>query len=605
MRKNKKEISGNEDVIRSISAEVGEFLGETPAPEKKPKRKSITKKKWFKWVAVCVVICLILGISALIRSRPKQIELTYLQATVERRDITQSINATGTIQPAASYELTSLVSGEVLEAPFEEGQTVQEGDLLYVIDSSDMESNLERAQNSYDRALESYNDLLETREDYNIKAPSAGAITELTVEVGDKVNAGSKIGTVADRSVAYLKVPFFSEDAVKLSVGQAAAVTIASSFETLSGTVESISALEEVGLGGALVRQVKIRVNNPRGISEATSATATVGGYECNAGATFTFPADKAITAQASGEIVSIKLGEGSSVAEDTVIAVIDDESLDEQLKNSKSSLDDAKLSLENAQEQLDNYRITAPISGTVIEKNLKVGDTLDSANKTAASGSIAIIYDLSHLEFTINVDELDIKKVAVGQTVRITADSLEGETFTGKVSKVSINGTTQSGATAYPVTVVIEEAGDLLPGMNVSADILITERTDVLVVPSEAVQRGNTVLVSTETTTGRKALADGAEEEATAPGYVRTEVSIGVNDESFVEITEGLSEGDEITYVSITVDDEEESGFGGMGMPGGMPGGMPSGGMPSGGMPSGGMGGGRPSGGMSGGMPR
>ena len=219
-------------------------------------------------------------------------------------------------------------------------------------------------------------------------------------------------------------------------------------------------------------------------------------------------------------------------------------------------------------------------------------------------TGAIAIIYDLSHLEFTVNVDELDIKKVEVGQTVRITADSLEGKLFTGHVSKVSINGTTQSGATAYPVTIIVDDAEELLPGMNVSADILITERTDVLVVPSEAVSRGNTVLVSTSCTTGRKALNDGAEEEPTAPGYVRVPVSIGVNDDSFVEITEGLEEGDAITYVSITIPESTNSGFGGMGMHGGMHGGMPSGGMPSGGMPSGGMPSGN-RGGMSGGMGR
>ncbi len=598
MRKTKSEIRGNEDVIRSVAAEVGEFLGETPIEKKPSKIKEITKKKWFRWVAVLTAVCLLFGISALIRGGKKGAEVTYTQTTVERRDLTQSINATGTIQPAESYELTSLVSGEVLEAPFEEGQTVEKGDLLYVIDSSDMESNLERAQNSYQRALDSYHDLLESAEDYNIKASVSGVVTKLNVEVGDKVNAGSQIGTVSDRSVAYLKVPFFSEDAVKLAVGQTATVTISGSFETVNGVVESISALEEVGLGGALIRQVRIKVANPRGISETTSATATVGGVECNAGAVFTFPSDKPITAEASGEIVALKIKEGNAVGKNTVIAVIDDDNLQTQLKNSKSNLDDARLSLENAQEQLDDYRVTAPISGTVIEKNLKVGDTLDSANKTANTGAIAIIYDMSHLEFTVNVDELDIKKVEVGQTVNITADSLEGKTFTGKVSKVSINGTTQSGATAYPVTIVIDDGTELLPGMNVSADILVTERRDVLVVPSEAVERGNTVLVSVKSESGKTALREGAEESPETPGFVRVKVTVGVNDDSFVEIIDGLSEGDEISYVEA-VPVGNLNPFADMGMPSG---GMPGGGMPGGGMPSGGMGG---RGGMGGGPMR
>lgn len=603
MRKTNADIRANDETIQAVAAEVAEFLdeqdGAQPAKEKAklPTLKQLKKKKWFKWAVAALALLLLFGVSRLLRPRAEQAEITYTYQEAEQRDLTQSINATGTVQPAASYELTSLVSGEVLEAPFEEGQIVQEGDLLYVIDSSDMESNMERAQNSYQRALDSYNDLVESAEDYRITAPSTGVITKLNIEVGDKVNAGSQIGTVADRSAAYLRVPFFSEDAGKMRVGQTAVVTISGSFETVNGVVDSISELEEVGLGGALIRQVKIKVINPRGINENTAATATVSGMECNNGANFTFPEDKTITAQASGKIASIRIKEGSSVGKDAVIAVIDDENLQDQLKNSKSSLDDARLSLENAQDQLDEYRITAPISGTVIEKNLKVGDTLDSANKTANSSAIAIIYDLSHLEFTVNIDELDIKKVEVGQEVRITADSLEGQTFTGKVSKVSINGTTQSGATAYPVTVIIDDGTDLLPGMNVSADIIVMERSDVVAVPSEAVSRGNTVLVSVKSETGRRAIQDGAEEEKAVPGYVRVKVELGANDDTFVEITSGLEAGDQIAFVELAPTDDDE-GF--MGPMGGMSG-MHGGGM-QGRMPDGGMGGDR--GGMQGGGP-
>lgn len=586
MRKDAAQIDANDEVIRAVAAEVGEMMDEKKEKHSvlnNIKGKELAKKKWFKWAAIAAVLLVFFLITSLFGGSKKE-ELEYMYHTVGRDSLVQSINATGTVSPAESYELTSLVSGEVLEAPFEEGQIVQKGDLLYVIDSADVESNLERAENSYERAQDSYQNILDSAEDYRITAPAAGTVTQLTIEVGDRVNAGAQIGTVTDRSVAYLKVPFFSEDAKQIRVGQTAVLTISGSFETISGVVESVSALEEVGAGGALISQVRIKTTATRGISESTAATAKIGSFECNMGATFTFPKDKAITAKASGEIEKIYIKEGNSVRKGTVIAAIDDEDLQDQIKNGKSSLDDSRLSYENAQEQLEDYRITAPISGTVIEKNLKVGDTLDSANKSATTGAIAIIYDLSHLEFTVNVDELDIKKVEVGQAVQITADSLEGKTFTGLVSKVSINGTTQMGATAYPVTIVIDQGTELLPGMNVSADIIVMERNDVLTVPSEAVSRGNTVLVSTKSESGKKALKDGAEEEETLPGYVRVKVELGANDDSRVEITSGLSEGDEIAYIPAVPSGNNNpfAGMGGMGMPGG---GMPSGGMPSGGM--------------------
>ncbi len=545
--------------------------------------KALTKKKWFKWAAIGAALVLIFGITQLFGGGQKKMELNYVYHTVGRESLVQSINATGTVSPAESYELTSLVSGEVLEAPFEEGQMVKEGDLLYVIDSSDVENNLSRAENAYQRAQDSYQNIFDGAEDYRITAPAAGTVTQLTIEEGDRVNAGAQIGTVTDRSVAYLKVPFFSEDAKQIRVGQTATLTISGSFETVSGVVESVSELEEVGAGGALISQVRIKTTTTRGIGETTAATAKIGHFECNSGATFTFPKEKTITAKASGEIKKIYIKEGNSVSKGSVIAAIDDEDLQDQIKSGKSSLEDSRLSYENAQKQLDDYRITAPISGTVIEKNLKAGDTLDSANKSANTGAIAIIYDLSHLEFTINVDELDINKVKVGQAVEITADSLPGETFTGLVSKVSINGTTQGGATAYPVTVVIDKAGSLLPGMNVSADIIVLEKNDVLVVPAEAVSRGNTVLVSTKSESGKKAIKNGGKEEATLPGYVRVNVEIGANNDSHVEILDGLVQGDQIAYVAVELSSGMEK------MIGAMSGRMPGGGMSGERMPSGG----------------
>lgn len=85
---------------------------------------------------------------------------------------------------------------------------------------------------------------------------------------------------------------------------------------------------------------------------------------------------------------------------------------------------------------------------------------------------------------------------MAVGQTVEITADALEGQTFSGVVDKVSINGTTAGGATSYPVTIIIENYGELKPGMNVSATIQGDMVPNALCIPVDAVNRGNTVLV-------------------------------------------------------------------------------------------------------------
>jgi HlyD family secretion protein len=205
-------------------------------------------------------------------------------------------------------------------------------------------------------------------------------------------------------------------------------------------------------------------------------------------------------------------------------------------LESARISLEDARLSLQSAEDALDSYTITSPISGTVIEKNYKAGDTLDATS----TNYLAVIYDLSYLKFEMQVDETYIGSIQVGQSVTVTADALEGQSFTGTVSKVNINGTTAGGVTSYPVTVIIDDPGDLLPGMNVSADILVEQVAGALVVPVEAVARGNTVLIPGDGAIGKDGAIDPTKLE-------RVEVTLGRNDDAYIEVTGGLSEGDTI----------------------------------------------------------
>ena len=160
----------------------------------------------------------------------------------------------------------------------------------------------------------------------------------------------------------------------------------------------------------------------------------------------------------------------------------------------------------ENAQENLEDYSITAPISGTVVTKTAKAGDNIEGGS----SGTLCTIYDLSYLEMTMSIDDVDISSVEVGQEVRITADAVEGTTYTGVVTEVSVAGTTSGGITTYPVTVQHRRDRRLLPGMNVDAEIVVSSADDVLAIPSAAVSRGDMVLVTADSPSAANALGRG-----------------------------------------------------------------------------------------------
>lgn len=559
------------------------------------KKKMPVKKKVI--IAVCVIAVLaaaLVGKNLLSSQSRVSMDASYTTASAQKRDLSVTLSGSGTLKAADSYEVTSLATGEILSDSFEEGDTVEEGTELYQIDPADAESTIKSAALNVEKSQLSYENTLKSVSNLSVTAPSAGTITELSVKVGDNVSNGSKIGTIRNSATMCLLLPFNSADVDAFYVGETADVTLDSTFETLIGTVTKISRTEQVLTGNMLVKYVTIEVSNPGGITDSTQASATIGGAACNSGASFTYKSTESITAKTSGEVSVIYADEGDAVSKGTVLLKLTSSDLEQSLKNAQLSLEDAQNSLENKQEALEDYTIKSPIAGTIIEKNYKAGDKL-----TSSSGQTVLctIFDLSYLTMEISVDELDVSTVEVGQTVSITADAVEGKTYTGQVTKVNINGTTSNGVTAYPVTVKITDTDGLLPGMNVNAEIVVESATDVLCVPVDAVARGNMVLVKTgsgEIKAGEilEAGSDGLPE-----GFEYKQVTLGINNDEYIEISDGLSEGDTVAIVTLPTSNEEQAagfvmGGGDMGGSGDMGGGGQMGG--SGGPPSGGGGGGQ-----------
>ena len=524
-------------------------------PEKQtPKFKAPKKKR--KWIKRLVIILVIVALLVFLLSRcmgagQQILSSAYLPYTAQTRDMTVSVSGTGTIEPVQSYKVTTLVSGEILEAPFEEGQTVQKGDVLFRIDARDLESNIQQLQLNVRSAQLALDDLLKTqsdnRKDRNVKAEDSGVITKLYVDQGDSVTVGTPIADVLDRDHMKLKVPFHSADAKNFYIGQAATVTVSGTAETVTGTVDEIAATDEVGPGGALVRQVTILVNNPGVLSETSQGSASVGGAACASGAAFTYASSAQITAKASGDLDTLSVKEGDRVSEGQIIGVIAEADLHTQIENARIALDNAQLSLQNAQDKLEDYTITSTITGEVIEKNLDVGDNINGMSSSGSTVTYpAVIYDRSELVFDMAIDEKDIGKIQVGQKVEITAGALDDQSFTGVVDKVNINGTTVNGNTSYPVTIKVDGAPEeLYPGMNVSAKIIVEEAGSVLTLPVEAVERGDTVLV---------ALAGCLDENGAISDLSATEerqVTLGRNDDNYIETVDGLEEGDIVLALS------------------------------------------------------
>lgn len=623
------------------------------------------KRKKRKGKSGRIVIVLIVVLAALLggfflykkktTSQKSQGDQSVSTATVKRTDISSELTASSSLSPKDTYEVTSLVEGEVIEANFEEGDVVEKGQVLYRIDASSMDSDMSSAQTSLQRAKESvqtaqsgYAEETARIAGNTYRSTASGYIRTLYIKEGDKVNNGTKIADLYDDSVMKITVPFLSGEAAEINVGDEAAVTLEDTGEQISGTVTVVSSMEETLSGGRLVKNVTVEVSNPGGLTTDTAASVKVDGFVCGAEGTFAAKTETTLSVEISGnkslEIENLLIHEGSYVEKNSELFQVTTKTAEEYLKEFKDAVESADDNLENAenklsntQDSVDDYTITAPISGTVITKNVKVGDKISKSS--SGTTTMAVIYDLSTMTLEMSVDELDVSSVKVGQSVEITADAVEGETFTGTVTNVSLQSSYSNGVTNYPVTVTLDDTGSLLPGMNVDAKIILDSSGNALVIPASALMRGNRVYVkkssdSTENAdTQRNDSSDnvgdadserknhgdgtlnadsvdrqpdaGAEASGSSKGsgtdnsssksngsgksgssnvpdgFEAVQVTTGIINDDYVEILSGLSEGDEV-YISSDSGSSTQTNqmqMGGMGGPGGdMGGGTPGG---------------------------
>ena len=514
------------------------------------------KKNW-KWLVPVLCVAVAGGVFLLRprQAKPASVDASYTEAAPERRDVTNTLSGTGTLNPANTYTVKSLVEGKVLTGTIEEGDIVEESNVLYTIDSSDASTNFEKAEIAMQQAQRSYDKVVDRQ---YVRAEVAGVVSSLKVTKGDEVTSGQEVAVIRDSSRMLLTLEFPAADAANFSVGQSAAVTLDGTFEQLDGTVTSVSGTDALSAGNLLTRTVTITVKNAGGLTTAQAATASINGVSSIGSATFAYQAERTLTAQAAGTVTSINVQEGSEVAKDDIILGLSGDDLTESIQSASESLRSAEISMQNLQDAMNNYTITAPISGTIIEKDAKVGDAVK------AGDTLCIVYDLSYLEMSINVDELQISSISVGQKVQITADAVPDKTYVGTVTRVSMKGTSNGGTTTYPVTIRIDDTDGLRPGMNANAEIVVAEANNALVVPNAAVVRGSYVLVTKDSPSA--ANADTAME---APeGFVYVPVKTGVSDDDYTQIVSGIQEGDTIGYDPSSVSSDSYYDDGGYIMP-------------------------------------
>lgn len=400
-RDNNQIHTGNPEIISSqeeqqFQAELAELMREDSSGKKKKKDKGKKrvngqKKGAKKFIIATAIIAVAVG--GFVFLKPKQQKATIVNTTpLTKGTIEQELTISGPVSGTDSVDVVSNLHSEVTDIQVKEGDRVEQGQLLAVIDDSDVRKELDMAQNTYDLAVSTYNEQQVLAENGYAKA-------------------------VQERNAA-------QKDYDRLSVLFQAGSVSQQEWETAQ--------------------------NRLRDAERDTRA--------------FT-------------------LQDGKPVA---------NESYALQIKN-------AEFELEKKKEQLKDTQVTAPISGTVVRVNAKVGRFADTIEDDRP---MFIIENLDVLEIKVSVSEYSIGQIEVGQEAIISADILNGETVKGEVTAISPTGEEKGGGSTervIPTTIrIIEDNTKLIAGITARAKIILEQSEDAWIVPISSVletEDGNYVM--------------------------------------------------------------------------------------------------------------
>ncbi len=479
------------------------------------------------------------------------------EATVERGRVTATVNATGAIEPEALVTLTFGTTGTIQQVNVVRGQSVAVGDILASADTVELELAVQQAED----ALRIQQLTLQQRQN---SAPSEATLASAQADI-DAANANL---LVAQANLASAQAAVLQAQAQKAQVlagptaGQVASAEASlaqaqlqqknaqeaynSTIQCFTITLPDGSEQEQCPGLGAPEEQARAALAN----ANASLAAAEAQLADVQAGARYSDvqAADAAIASAQAG----VQAAEGNVAAAEANIAraeaayarLLEPPTADE-IAILEAQVNSAETSMALAQLRLDQGRIIAPISGKVANVQINPGE-----QATPGAPALTIVNE-GAFHITVNVDEIDIDQIALGQPVDITLDALPDTAVQGFISEIAPTSANTGGVVTYLVTINIEppEGIVLRAGMSANASIVVEEIGEVVVVPNWAVRL--------DRETG-EALVNVKQADGTIS---EIPVGIGLRNELSSEVTSGLNPGD---VVVVTNEREGFSIFGG-----------------------------------------
>lgn len=425
---------------------------------------------------------------------------------VSRGSIQSTVTGMGNARAKNSAVITPDSGYTVLELFVNEGDTVEEGQLLYNLDDSAAQEAVQSAQANVLKAQEAVDDLnreldklYEDVANLNITAPHAGKLSGVktgvgAIKVGDDLGEGTVIATIINDTKLRLHLYYSWAYEGQIQVGQQAKVSVPSAMADYPATVEQVNYVRRIVPEGSVTFEVIFVMDNPGTLTEGVVASATLTGadgspiYPYESGTLEYFETTE-LTAKVAGPVEYVDLMNYADVKAGQSLVKLGDKDQQSKIASKRTSIreqqksvDNALEALEEAQKKLDNYHAVSPIAGRVLSLGgLAIGQEV-------SSGCQIQIADTSTMMVDISIDERNVGFVSVGMGVDL--QDMMGNYYFGTVETVALTAKSENGVASFPATVVVDNPeGSLMSGSYVDYTFIASQSDNCLVVPIQAVK--------------------------------------------------------------------------------------------------------------------
>jgi HlyD family secretion protein len=420
---------------------------------------------------------------------------------VERSTIEATVSATGSIAPEAEVTLTFELGGKVEEILVEKGQMVKAGDPLAKLETASLELQLAQAQATLA--------LNEAKLQQAMKKADVGDIAAAEAELASAQANYEKVKAGPTEDELIVAKADMEKAAIAVQKAQAEYDQVA--------WVPGVSALPQ----SAALQQASIDYERAKANYQKIAQSPTES---------------------------ELKSAWAQVVQAQTQLDKLRKNPEPEEVAIAQAQVDQAQAQLEEAQLELKKAVITAPFDGVVASLGAKVGEMVSS------NTPMVVLVDISTFHIDVEIDEIDISQIAVGQEVLITLDALPDEEIAGHVEAIAPTASADSdgGVVSYVVTVAIEPTDALLrAGMSTNTTITTARNENALLVPNRYIQ------IDRE---DGKMYVERLEEDGLTS---RVEIETGMRSEFDSEVVAGLEEGDTVVLRSLSGRERLERTFG------------------------------------------